>query len=94
MKVQCIPAYQRARLWELLDDLGVMGWFMLVTIPGLVAFVSWLIFLILHRGSLAKASLSRSYSSDSLAAITGLSGYDVTVDRRLLRVERPGTVKI
>jgi hypothetical protein len=27
-----------------------MGWFMLVTIPGgLVAFVSWLIFLILHR---------------------------------------------
>src|SRR5881397_3050264 len=44
--------------------------------------------------SLAKASLCRSSSSDSLAAITGLSGYDVTVDRRLLRVERPGTVKI
>ncbi len=35
---------------ELLYDLGVMGWFMLVTIPGgLIAFVSWLIFLILHR---------------------------------------------
>ncbi len=35
---------------ELLYSLGVMGWFMLVTIPGgLVAFVSWLIFLILHR---------------------------------------------
>ena len=34
---------------ELLYSLGVMGWFMLVTIPGgLVAFVSWLIFLILH----------------------------------------------
>jgi hypothetical protein len=28
----------------------VMGWFMLVTLPGgLVAFVSWLILLILHR---------------------------------------------
>jgi hypothetical protein len=35
---------------ELLYQLGVMGWFMLVTIPGgLAAFVSWLIFLILHR---------------------------------------------
>ena len=35
---------------ELLYSLGVMGWFMLVTIPGgLVAFVTWLIFLILHR---------------------------------------------
>src|SRR6266702_8436036 len=35
---------------ELLYDLGVMGRVMLVTIPGgLVAFVSWLIFLILHR---------------------------------------------
>jgi hypothetical protein len=35
---------------ELLYDLGVMGWFMLATIPlGLVAFVTWLIFLILHQ---------------------------------------------
>ena len=35
---------------ELLYSLGVMGWFMLVTIPGgLVAFASWLIFLILYR---------------------------------------------
>ena len=35
---------------ELLYSLGVMGWFMLVTIPaGLVAFVGWLIFLIVHR---------------------------------------------
>ena len=35
---------------ELLYSLGVTGWFMLVTIPGgLFAFVSWLIFLILHR---------------------------------------------
>jgi hypothetical protein len=40
---------------ELLYSLGVMGWFMLVTIPGgLVAFVSWLIFLILHRVSWRK----------------------------------------
>jgi len=35
---------------ELLYELGVMGWFMLVTIPGgLVAFASWLMLLILHR---------------------------------------------
>ena len=35
---------------ELLYSLGVMGWFMLVTIPGgLAAFVSWLVFLLLHR---------------------------------------------
>jgi hypothetical protein len=35
---------------EFLYSLGVMGCFMLVTIPGgLVAFVGWLIFLILHR---------------------------------------------
>ena len=35
---------------QLLYSLGVMGWFMLVSIPGgLVAFVTWLIFLILHR---------------------------------------------
>ena len=35
---------------QLLYSLGVMGWFMLVTIPGgLLAFVTWLIFLILHR---------------------------------------------
>jgi Na+/pantothenate symporter len=35
---------------ELLYSLGVMGWFMLVTIPaGLLAFLGWLIFLILHR---------------------------------------------
>ena len=34
---------------ELLYQLGVMGWFMLATIPGgLVAFASWLTFLILH----------------------------------------------
>ena len=35
---------------DLLYSLGVMGWFMLVTIPGgLLALVSLLIFLILHR---------------------------------------------
>ena len=34
----------------LLYDLGVMGWLMLVTLPGgLLAFVFWLIALILHR---------------------------------------------
>src|SRR6201993_800368 len=34
----------------LLYSLGVLGWFMLVTIPGgLVAFVSWLIFLLLSH---------------------------------------------
>src|ERR1043165_6871576 len=40
---------------ELLYSLGVMGWFMLVTIPGgLVGFVTWLIFLILHRAAWQK----------------------------------------
>ena len=40
---------------ELLYSLGVMGWLMLVSIPGgLFAFVGWLIFLILHRGSWRK----------------------------------------
>jgi hypothetical protein len=34
---------------ELLYSLGVMGWFMLVTIPGgLVALASWFILLVLH----------------------------------------------
>ncbi len=40
---------------ELLYSLGVMGWFMLATIPGgLFAFVAWLIVLILHRASWRK----------------------------------------
>jgi hypothetical protein len=40
---------------ELLYNLGVMGWFMLVTLPGgLLAFVCWLILLILHRGAWRK----------------------------------------
>jgi hypothetical protein len=37
---------------ELVYSLGVMGWFMLVTIPiGLFAFVAWLIALLVHRAS-------------------------------------------
>ncbi len=40
---------------QLLYTLGVLGWLMLVTIPGgLFAFVVWLIFLILHRTSWRK----------------------------------------
>ena len=39
----------------LLYDLGVMGWLMLVTLPGgLLAFVFWLMALILHRVSWRK----------------------------------------
>src|SRR5436189_5215558 len=35
---------------ELLYSLGVIGWFMLVTLPaGLFAFVGWLVYLILNR---------------------------------------------
>src|SRR5947209_10606456 len=49
---------------ELLYDLGVMGWFMLVTLPGgLLAFVFWFIALILHRVTWRKrfsAALPRS----------------------------------
>ncbi len=40
---------------HLLYTLGVLGWLMLVTIPGgLLAFVIWLIVLILHRASWQK----------------------------------------
>jgi hypothetical protein len=40
---------------QLLYTLGVLGWLMLVTIPGgLFAFVIWLIVLILHRASWQK----------------------------------------
>src|SRR5438477_4082922 len=42
---------------ELLYQLGVMGWFMLTTIPGgLVAFVGWLVLVILHRVAWARRS--------------------------------------
>ena len=37
---------------QLLYTLGVMGWFMLVTLPsGLFGFVVWLIVLLLHRNA-------------------------------------------
>ena len=53
---------------ELLYSLGVMGWFMLVTIPGgLVAFVGWLISYSASR-RLAKAYIRRNPSADSFAA--------------------------
>ena len=40
---------------HLLYTLGVLGWLMLVTIPGgLLAFVIWLVVLILHRASWRK----------------------------------------
>jgi hypothetical protein len=40
---------------HLLYTLGVLGWLMLVTIPGgLLAFVIWLIVLIIHRASWRK----------------------------------------
>ena len=40
---------------QLLYTLGVLGWLMLVTLPaGLLAFVVWLIILILHRQSWRK----------------------------------------
>ena len=44
---------------ELLYRLGVMGWFMLVTIPaGACAFAIWLIILICHRSAWRKRSFS------------------------------------
>jgi len=40
---------------QMLYTLGVMGWFMLLTIPaGAVAFVIWLIVLLLHRAAWRK----------------------------------------
>src|SRR5438477_6815664 len=44
---------------QLLYTLGVMGWFMLVTLPaGLFAFVLWLIVLLLHRRAWRKRPAS------------------------------------
>jgi len=40
---------------QLLYSLGVMGWLMLVSLPGgLFAFVGWLIFLLVHRAAWRK----------------------------------------
>jgi len=40
---------------ELLYDLGVLGWLMLVTLPaGAFAFALWLIVLLIHRGNWRK----------------------------------------
>jgi hypothetical protein len=37
---------------QLLYTLGVMGWLMLITLPaGALAFVTWLIALVLHRSA-------------------------------------------
>jgi len=56
MKARCTHAYINSHDYgELLYDLGVMGWFMLVTLPGgLLAFVFWLMALILPRVSWRK----------------------------------------
>ena len=55
---------QRIDWNELLYDLGVMGWFMLVTIPGGVfAFIFWLIALILHRATWRRRLLGHFPSS-------------------------------
>ena len=40
---------------QLLYTLGVMGWFMLLTLPaGVIAFVLWIIVLVLHRSAWRK----------------------------------------
>jgi hypothetical protein len=40
---------------QLLYTLGVMGWLMLITLPlGTLAFVAWLIVLLLHRANWRK----------------------------------------
>ena len=40
---------------ELLYTLGVMGWFMLITLPaGALAFAAWLLTLLLHRAAWRK----------------------------------------
>ena len=46
---------------ELLYTLGVLGWFMLLTLPaGALAFVIWFIVLILHRAVWRKRSANES----------------------------------
>ena len=48
---------------ELLYTLGVLGWFMLLTIPaGALAFFAWLIILLLHRSAFRKAETRRAES--------------------------------
>jgi hypothetical protein len=52
---------------QLLYTLGVLGWLMLVTLPGgLFAFVIWLIVLILHRASWQKRFIA-GFQSPSTA---------------------------
>lgn len=44
---------------QILYTLGVMGWFMLLTLPaGVLGFVFWLIVLLLHRRAWRKRTLS------------------------------------
>ena len=51
---------------ELLYSLGVLGWLMLVTLPGgLFAFITWLIVLILHWASWRKRSAANFPSSSA-----------------------------
>ncbi len=48
---------------QLLYALGVMGWLMLVTIPGgTVAFIIWLIILLVHRSNWRKRRFSTQVS--------------------------------
>ena len=51
---------------ELLYSLGVMGWLMLVSIPGgLFALAGWLVFLILHRASWRQVGRQRGRADHS-----------------------------
>jgi hypothetical protein len=57
---------------ELLYDLGVMGWFMLATLPaGVIAFVFWLIALILHRATWRKRAATNSTNAPAMSINDG-----------------------
>jgi hypothetical protein len=57
---------------ELLYDLGVMGWFMLLTLPGgVLAFIFWLIALILHRATWQRRAATNSTNAPAMSINDG-----------------------
>ena len=57
---------------ELLYDLGVLGWLMLVTLPaGALAFIFWLIALILHRATWQRRAATNPGNAPAMSTNDG-----------------------